>query len=267
MKINKDTVKCISIAERPGAFGVRFHNQGYEAMGLNQIYLPMEVKREELEVVVDLVRRNIKGCSVSMPHKIAVMDYLDELDLSAKSTGACNTILNLGGGRLRGYNTDYFGAKTAIESKVGTLEGKRVLMLGAGGVARAVGRAVKDLGGELVVSNRTLGTAQSLSESLGCRYLLWEQRNKASGHLLINATSIGMRDDTTCPVDESTIQEYGAVMDVVASNKTRLINKAEESGLVTITGKTMTIHQAERQFEIYTGEKLLPEFIARFLEE
>ena len=267
MEINEHTKTCISVAERPGKFGLRFHNQGYERMGINQIYLPLKVNREDLPGVIQLVRENFKGCSVSMPHKIEVLGYLNEIDRSAETTGACNTILNLGNGKLRGYNTDYFGAKSAIESKIENLNGQKVLMIGAGGVACAVGRVVKDLGGELTISNRTNESAKNLAEALGANCLPWEDRNSSAGYLLINATPIGMGNETACPVDEETISNYNAVMDVVASNKTKLIRTAEENRLITITGKTMTIHQAEKQFEIYTGKKLPADFISTFLNE
>lgn len=267
MKIDTNTKKCISIAERPGNFGVRFHNQGYEQMGINQLYLPLKVTKDELPNIISLVRQNFHACSVSMPHKIDVLKYLDEIDRSAELTGACNTILNIGDGKLRGYNTDYFGSRKAIESKIENMLGQKVLMMGAGGVARAVGRAVKDIGGELTISNRTAEFGKSLAKDLDADYLSWKDRNDSVGYMLINATSIGMGNNVDCPVDKKTISRYSVIMDVVASNKTKLIQTAEEAGLIVIAGKTMTIHQAEKQFEIYTNQKLPKDFVDDFLKE
>jgi shikimate dehydrogenase len=163
--MNKDTKIIISIAERPGNLGVEFHNQGYVHLGLNFVYLPLKVLPTDLEGTISLIRNNFRGCSVSMPHKEKIARYLDELDKTAREVGAVNTTLNESG-KLIGYNTDVLGARTAIESRL-DVSGKKVLMLGAGGAARAVGYAVKQLGGRLAIANRTEPKARELADKLG----------------------------------------------------------------------------------------------------
>jgi len=176
MKLDKDTKVCISIAKKKGTFGLKFHNAGYELMGLNFMYMPLKVMPNELSATIQLVRDNFHACSVSMPHKIEVIQYLDELDESAEKTGAVNTILKLNDGKLRGYNTDYYGAMTAIQKAIGSISGKDVLLVGAGGVSRAIGNAVKDLEGRLAITNRTEEKGKELATNLGVEYISWDKR-------------------------------------------------------------------------------------------
>ena len=128
--MNKDTNICISIASQPSNFGAYFHNQAYKSLGMNWVYLPRQVTNiDELKSAISAVRSlDIKGCSVSMPFKEIVIDFIDEMDLSAKITGAVNTILNCDG-VLKGFNTDMFGAKKVASNF--SLSKKQVLIVGA----------------------------------------------------------------------------------------------------------------------------------------
>ena len=148
-RIDRDTTLCISIAAKPGNFGARFHNSAYSLLGLNWVYLPRRVETlSELQVVIKAVRvLGIKGCSVSMPHKEDVIQYIDQTDSSAEKIGAVNTIKLQNDGSLKGFNTDFYGAKKALEKA--DIEGQKVVMVGTGGVAKAIGLAVIELGGEL----------------------------------------------------------------------------------------------------------------------
>jgi shikimate dehydrogenase len=189
--INKDTNVCISVAENPGNFGSKFHNLSYKYLNLNWVYIPRKVESAaELERLINGVRvLNIKGCSVSMPHKETIIQYLDELDISAEIIGAVNTIVKNNNGTLKGYNTDFYGAKKALDKA--EIRGKEVLMIGAGGVAKAVGLAVKELGGDLTIANRTNKKVRELSEQLNAKVISWEQVGNTGGYMLINATSVG----------------------------------------------------------------------------
>ena len=126
--MNKDTNICISIASQPSNFGAYFHNQAYKSLGMNWVYLPRQVTNiDELKSAISAVRSlDIKGCSVSMPFKEIVIDFIDEMDLSAKITGAVNTILNCDG-VLKGFNTDMFGAKKVASNF--SLSKKQVLII------------------------------------------------------------------------------------------------------------------------------------------
>ncbi len=261
--MDKDTKYCISISEKPGKFGVYFHNKGYDLLGLNYFYFPLKVNSSQLKGMMELVKDNFHGCSVSKPHKVKVIDYLDELDESAEKIGAVNTITNEEG-RLKGYNTDYHGAKKAISNNL-NINVKKVLMLGAGGAARAIGYAIKDLGGELIISNRDNKKAKGLAKKLGAEFLEWEVRNEFyQGTLLVNATSVGFFDPNEIPLNEDSIEPYDFVMDVVVGD-TFLIRKAKEIGQKIISGREMTVYQAAKQFEIYTGKKLPQSFVNQIL--
>jgi len=170
-----------------------------------------------------------------------------------------NTVLNQEG-RLVGYNTDYFGAKKAIQ-EAGDISGKNVLMVGAGGVARAIGNAVTDLGGNLSIANRNSRKSQDLSRRLGASTVFFKKEpspcyreyvEDQEGFLLINATQVGMDNPEEMIVSEQLISKFDAVMDVVVK-PTRLIREARDQGKITIPGLTMTTYQAAKQFEIYTG--------------
>ncbi len=261
--MDEKTTLCVSIAEKPGTFGAKFHNEGYKLLGLNFAYLPLKVNSSQLESVITLVRGNFHGCSVSMPHKLKVVDYLDSLDESALRVGAVNTVLKKEDGTLHGYNTDYYGAKAAMEKSLGSIAGKKVLLLGSGGVARAISHAVKDLGGKLAITNRTEEKAEGLAEKVGAEHLPWKERNNCSGFLLINATGVGMDHPGEMAVSEEAIDNFEAVMDVVIKN-TALIEAAKFKGKKTIPGTMLTAYQAARQFEIYTGKKLPEEFVKKF---
>ncbi|MFH1245527.1 MAG: shikimate dehydrogenase [Candidatus Omnitrophota bacterium] len=265
-QFNSDTAVCISIAAKPGNFGAAFHNAAYQALGINWIYIPCKVENfSKLEAAINAVRAlGIKGCGVSMPYKEKVIQYLDALDSSAKRTGCVNTIKRLKGGFLKGYNTDFYGAKKALEQA--GISGREVLMIGAGGAARAIGLAVKELGGRLTIVNRTYGKAEELGRQLKAAVLPWEEIAGARGRLLINATSVGMRDPMTMVVPKEVIAGFEVVKDaVIYPKQTRLLREAQRMGKEIIPGTLMCAYQAARQFNIYTGLAAPGELIARML--
>lgn len=257
--MNAETKKVISIAEKPGDLGVRFHNMGYELLGLNYVYLPLRVFRSQLNNTMGLVRQNFYGCSVSMPHKIDVMKHLDDLDPVAREIGAVNTIVNIEG-VLRGHNTDYLGAKISIEQAVGA--GKDVLVIGSGGVGRAVAYAARDLRYRLYVANRDEKKSKKLADELNATLVPFAEINELRGYLLVNATEVGMSDDSMI-IEEKTLERFEAVMDVIARD-TLLLKKANEKGKICIPGKKMAVYQANEQFKIYTGRELPRDFLNRF---
>jgi shikimate dehydrogenase len=197
---------------------------------------------------------DIVGCSVTSPHKSAVIPFLDELDVSARKIGAVNTIKN-NGGRLKGYNTDYTGAKQAIR-KVCNIRNKEVLMVGAGGAAKAIGWAVKDLGGKLTIINRTAGKAKNLAKSLNARVIPWSQLRSARGYLLINATSVGMHGSSEAVIPKDVVRKFTVIKEVVIDpSRTKLVRDAEALKKKVICGSSMCFSQAAAQFKIYTGHE------------
>lgn len=230
--------------------------------------MPLKVLPSDLEAVLNLVRNNFKGCGVSMPYKEAVIPYLDEIVHPAGIIGAVNTILN-NESRLIGYNTDHYGAKRLLKECLGDLKDREVLMLGAGGVAKAIAVAVKELGGVLTIANRTLEKSRSLSEKLGIRHIPWNNVNlelESQKYLFINATSIGFNDKEQIPIQLDFLSKFYAVMDVVVGD-TKLIREARSQGKKVLMGKTMTVYQAAKQFYIYTGQELPESFIKKFMSE
>lgn len=253
MKIDKNTNLCISIASQPGNFGAEFHNFLYEYFKLNWIYKPCKVGDGDLEKIVNgVISMGIVGCSVSMPHKEKIMNYLDEVDTFAESIGSVNTVTQRKKGYLKGYNTDYYGAFKSIKEY--NINDKNVLLIGAGGVAKSIGLAVSNLGGKLVIANRTLEKAIYLSDKLKSKYLDWNQINQINGCLLINATPIGMKNKNNMIVNEKIINNFEVVMDVVVNSyDTKMIETAKKLNKKIIPGVKMCLYQAIKQFEIYTG--------------
>ncbi len=253
MGINKETKICVSIAASPGNFGSQFHNLGYQLLGLNFVYLPLQVNEGQLKKALDALKTfNIVGCSVSMPHKIKSLAYLDELGSCAQKVGAVNTIKN-DAGRLIGFNTDYTGARKAIE-ETGAIKNKEVTLIGAGGVAKAIAWAVTDLGGRLSVFNRTPDRLKKWPKDIPARIKRWDELKKAQGHLLINATCVGMNDNEATAVPPSIIKNFSIIQDVVLDPvNTLLIRRARALKKKIILGTDMCFTQAAAQFKIYTG--------------
>lgn len=194
----------------------------------------------------------IRGCGVSMPLKEAVIPHLDELDDTARAVGAVNTIVN-DGGHLRGYNTDVLGAARALEAASVTAE-DRILLLGAGGMARAMLYALQQRAIErTVVANRTLERAHSIASNV----VPWEGREDIDADVLINTTPIGMKPHgDRLPVSVATLTKYRAVIDAVAVLPlTRLVHEAERCGVTAVAGWTLALHQALAQFELYTNRQ------------
>ena len=235
------------------------HNRAFQRLGWNAVYLAFEVKNVE-EALRGVRGLGVRGVSVTIPFKTEVVPFLNAVEGVAKKIGAVNTIINRGG-RLIGYNTDCDGALEALEEKM-DLGQKRVVLLGAGGAARAMGFGLKERGLPLIVVNRSIERGRALCKELGCNYLPISSlvRMKA-GHLeadiIINATPVGMypRDGET-PIPKELLKKGMIVMDIVYKPlRTRLLREAKEKGCVTVDGLEMLIRQGMAQFEIWTGRR------------
>src|SRR5438309_5232982 len=167
------------------------YNAAFEALGLNYVYVPFIVK--DLEKAVEGIRHlGIKAIGVTIPYKIDILPYLDELDRDARRIGAVNAIIN-NNGKLLGANTDGKGAVKALQ-EVTDIAGKKVVLLGAGGAARAIAFALADEGANVVIVNRTKDAAEALARAVGCTYEIVDKLEKEmkDAYIVINATSVGM---------------------------------------------------------------------------
>lgn len=242
-------------------------NLAFRLLGLDCIYLAFRVKPEELGWAIKGIRAlGVSGFNVTVPHKVAVIPFLDEVDHSASDVGAVNTVTNRGG-RLVGHNTDGSGALAALSDEGVDLKGKKVVILGAGGAARAIAFATAHAAGSLVIMNRTTSKAEELSSDLKKRYRKLIEARKLSNEtlseelvdaeVLINATSVGMSPRTEeSLVNRHMIRPKTTVFDIVYNPlETKLISEAKAAGAKTIGGAKMLIYQGALSFEIWTGIK------------
>ena len=231
------------------------HLAGYRALGLPFTYVPFRVT--DLGGAITGMRAlGIRGLGVSMPYKQQILPLLDGIDPLAAKIGAVNTVVQEDG-RLLGYNTDCVGAVRAIE-EIAPVKGARALVLGAGGAGRAVVHGLADAGAEVVMTNRSLDKAEALAAEVGGRAAgVEEARNAGRYDVVVNATSVGMGEIAAeSPVPEEAIPAGLLVMDIVYKPiETALVRAATRRGARVIHGGRMLLHQAARQFELYTGER------------
>jgi len=197
----------------------------------------------------------IKAIGVTIPYKVDIVPYLDALDDDAKRIGAVNAIVN-NNGALLGANTDGKGAVKALQ-EVSAIAGKKVVLLGAGGSARAIAFAIADEKGDLVIVNRTENAAETLAKAVHCRYATLEKLEQEirDAHIVINATSVGMVpnvDETL--LEKALLSSECVVMDLVPNPKeTKLLKEAKERGCRVVYGDRMLLWQGFLKFKVYTG--------------
>lgn len=232
------------------------HNTAYRALGLNFVYVAFDVS--DVRQAVDCIRGlGIRGASVTIPHKIAVMGHLDDVDGTAREIGAVNTIIN-DNGKLRGFNTDFEGALKALEEKV-DIKGKRAMLIGAGGVALPIAIGLKQKGARLVILDINRDWAESLAKRVNAEDFggLDSLSLVQSSDILVNATPVGMWPDTNrTVVPKELLHPKLTVFDVVYNpGETRLLREAKERGCTVVYGYKMFLYQAAVQFELFTGHK------------
>jgi shikimate dehydrogenase len=240
------------------------HNAAFAALDLNKVYLSFVVQ-DVAQAMIGLRGLGIKGASVTIPHKQAVIEHLDSIDPVAEKIGAVNT-LSITNGAIHGANTDWIGANRALAEKI-PLAGSSVLLLGAGGSARAIGFGLLEAGTSLTIASRTPEKGQTLAKLLNCPWLPLAEAGTARADILINATSMGMApQQELSPIAKEALTNFGVVMDIVyAPLATRLLREAEQAGCQTIDGLAMLLYQGAAQFEIWTGRKAPVEVMHRTL--
>ena len=248
------------------------HNTGFAALGINALYMKWEVPPHKLPAFVESVRLlNIRGCSVTIPHKVELLPLLDEVSPLAMRVGAANTIY-WQGDRLCGENTDVAGFMAPLAGV--PLAGTDVLLLGAGGAARAVAAglvspAPHDRPAHIYVATPSDKSHLPLAEEFGLTPLLWQNRHEPAPLLVINTTPLGMRgkaeDDT--PYDFSLAAQCAPcgntaplAYDIVYNPlETRFLREARAAGRRCISGLEMFFGQGDAQFRLWTGQGLPPE--------
>jgi shikimate dehydrogenase len=280
MDINAQTQFCGVIGNPvEHSLSPAIHNAAFQKLGLNFIYLAFRV-----EAIGDAIKGlralgNFRGASVTIPHKVAALSFLDSVEPTARHIGAINTIVAMGG-TLTGYNTDATGALRALREGDVAMKGRQVIMLGSGGAARAIGFA---LGTEAEIDRLTiLGIddqertvlARELRSKTGLTVLdlpLDEEALRKAlpdAHVLIHCTPMGMSPkahETSVP---SALLHAGlTVMDIVYNPRdTRLLKDAKAAGCRTIPGIEMFLHQAAAQFELWTNQAAPTDVMRKVLE-
>ncbi|MCW4048137.1 MAG: shikimate dehydrogenase [Candidatus Bathyarchaeota archaeon] len=240
------------------------HNAAFNALGLDMEYRLASVKPEDLGAYVEneLRKNNVLGCSVTIPHKVEVMKYIDEIDETAAEIGAVNTIVNRDG-VLKGYNTDATGGIQALEEEYGDLKEANVLLLGAGGAARALAYVLGQKAKTVTILNRSENKAVSLATHLKSKSKaeinhgsLSELENYVKDvDIILNTTPLGMspKIDGT-PIPNRLLHQDLMVYDIVYNPiQTRLLREAEAVGARTLSGVRMLVYQGVVAFRLWTG--------------
>lgn len=263
--IGPDTAVYGVIADPIGhSLSPHIHNAAFGEMGIDAVYCPFRVPSDSLDQFMrDASRLDIRGLSVTIPHKEAISRHLSKVDPAVKSIAAVNTVV-FNGSEAIGYNTDYNAAMECMEHALGTigakpspLKNKRVLVLGAGGVARPIAYGIKSRGGLVTIASRTKRKTDRLADAYDCKAIDWEARQRLQCDVLVNCTPIGMHPNVDeSPVSKTFLKPTMLVFDTVYNpESTLLIKEARSRNCHVVTGVEMFIKQAELQFLVFTGKK------------
>ncbi|HZE97731.1 MAG TPA: shikimate dehydrogenase [Planctomycetota bacterium] len=244
-------------------------NDVFKHLGMNARYVRFKV--DDPAALPALVREmDLRGFSVTIPHKQAVAGLVDEADDIVRGVGAANTV-SVKDGRLIGANTDLPGAMEAIQDAAVRkwshgIYGMRALVLGAGGVSRAIAWGLKREAARVVIANRSFERGKALAEELGVDFVRWESLADARAQIIVNGTSVGMTPKTDeSPVDASLFKKDMVVMDTVYTPRsTKFLKDARAAGALGIDGVEMFLRQANHQFRIWRGRPIPTEILKEF---
>jgi shikimate dehydrogenase len=231
------------------------HNAGFQATGLDWVYTAFEVAPGQARAALDAMRVfGLGGLSVTMPHKEAVADLVDELDPAAAALHSVNTVVPIGDGRLKGYSTDGAGFVASMVAQEVALVGKHVCVLGAGAAARAIVDAVaRTEPASITVVNRSAERARLAADLAGGIGAVGPLQAVGECDILINATSVGM-GSTDVPCDVSLLHDRQVVADIVYHPRsTALLAGARSVGARTVEGLGMLVYQAVLQQQLWVG--------------
>ena len=265
--IDADT-KVFGVAGDPvgHSLGPLLHNHMFQRLKVNAVYLPFRVPRGQFpQAVEEYEEIPVHGYSVTIPHKEAAAQLAREKEPNVETTGAANTLVRRDDGKFSAANTDYaaavdslksFLAQKAQDGPVTQLSQVSVLLLGAGGVARAIAHSLHREGSQITITSRTEDRTQRLAEEVKCKAVDWHARHNVAFDVLINCTPVGMHPNVDeAPVHFSVLRPGVIVFDTIYNPETTLlIREARSRGCETITGVDMFVRQAARQFELFVGQ-------------
>ncbi len=230
------------------------HNAALKKMGIEENYSVCCV--QDIGLAIEGIRgMNIRGASVTIPFKVAVMDYLNEIDRNTLEIGAVNTICNHNG-RLKGYNTDWLGFILALKQSM-TIKNKTFAIIGAGGTARAAAYGIVKEGGLPIILNRTRSKGRILAKEFNCSFYPLSDAGKIKADCLINTTPVGMFPHIDkSPMNPASLAAFKYVMDVIYNPlRTKLLMDAEKQGCSIISGIEMFVNQGAEQLKLWTGKE------------
>ena len=227
-------------------------NTAFRRENVNAVYLALHATKlsDLLACVRDIP---LHGLSITMPYKEAILEHLDNTDAVTEKIGACNTVIRAQDGKLYGYNTDVTGVVRPLEQRL-HLTGAKVLVVGAGGSARAAVFGLKERGAEVFITNRTASVGQKLARQAHAKFLSRSNMRGLQFDVIVNATPVGMGGARVSPLNERELNARILFEMVYTPAETRLVKMARAKGLQVITGVEMFVQQGARQFEIWTGK-------------
>ncbi len=244
-----------------------FHNAAFESLGMDWVYLPFEVIPDQLFSAIEGIKAlGFVGVNCTIPHKQAVMDFLDEISQEAEAIGAVNTI-HIVNEKLKGYNTDGIGFMQSLcEIDPSGIKGKKLFIMGAGGAGRAVAiQSATEGAAKISLCDKDEERAETLTEHIRSRVnfksveFIPSERSKISrevkdAEVFVDATPLGMKEDDPISIDVEWLEPATLVVDLVYNPpKTPLLKAAEGRGCRTLNGLGMLLHQGAKSFEIWTG--------------
>ncbi len=263
-RIGPDTRLFGVIADPVGhSYSPRIHNAAFRATETDAAYLPFRVPRHFLAAFFDDVPElGIRGLSVTIPHKEAVIRLLTKVDKAADAIGAVNTVIFQEDGEIVGYNTDQKAAMSSLLSAPGfkgkehPLEGQEAIVLGAGGVARAIVYGLIKHGARVTIASRTFSRAEDLAERFGARAVSWDERYGRRWNIIVNCTPVGMHPKVEeTPFERQYLRRGMVVFDTVYNpENTLLVKEARAKECRVVTGIDMFVRQAALQFKLFTGK-------------
>lgn len=243
----------------------KMHNAAFKALSIDAEYSAIHVTASQLPEFIRTAKQELAGFNVTVPHKNAVIEYMDEVSEECRITGSVNTVVN-SNGTLKGYSTDGYGLRTAIESAFSLdIRSSSVLFLGCGGTVKAVSYyLLRHTVNRLFIANRTLSTAQELvnylqklfpETEIGCisiNDLRGMEKLIGTVDVLIQATSLGLKDNDPSPIPAELLHKNLCVFDTIY-RQTHLIREAEKRGITHADGTLMLLHQGAKAFSLWTG--------------